>query len=365
MESRKVNKREENMLAIRNILIIFLAILMFYVISELSSILLPLVLALLIAILFQPLIIFLRRKKVPKLIILPTVSIITLGVLFIFGLIISDTTAQILEQQDYLLQRLISKVEQTLEWINSLFGSTLKMDSMIANLSSAENGQAFSNAAGGIAKGLGNFLGSFTMFSLYYILLLSGMSEYKRYLRYVGGKTQSESLLKEYENIQHSVFSYMLIKTIVSLATGLFTFLTCYFFGVKFAMFWGFTAFILNFIPSIGSIISAVFPILMGIIQFDTFQPIFFLALILFVIQFTLGNLVEPMIMGSRLRLNTLTVIFGLVFWGYIWGIPGLILSVPLLVIMKIIFERFPSFSMVGRIMGYPDKNTPHAAIDD
>ena len=364
MENKQVNNRDENLFAIRNILIIFLAVLIFPVLSELSSIILPLVLALLFAILFQPLIMFLRKKKIPKWIILPTVSIITLGVLFVIGLILSDTINQIVDQQEYLLKRLVSKIEQMLEWINGLFGLGLKMDSVLESLYSGENSNALSTAAGGLAKELGDFLGAFTMFALYYVILLSGMSEYKRYLRYVSGPEKSETLLKEYENIQKTVFSYMYIKVIISIVSGVLTFLTCYFFGIKFALFWGFTAFLLNFIPSIGSVISTFFPTMMALIQFDSFKPVIFLLIILISIESIIGNLIEPKIMGNRMRLNTLTVVFGLVFWGYIWGIPGMILSVPLLVIMKIILERFPSFSILGRIMGFPDKKAEGAASD-
>lgn len=360
-----MNEQDNILVSIRNVLIVFLAILIFYILSAMSSILLPLVLALLFAILFQPLIMFLRNKKVPRIIILPTISIITLGILFGVGVIITDTAENILEQQDYLLTRLVAKIEMTMSWINKTIGSNFNLDSVISELYNNTDSTALSDAAGGIAKGLGSFFGSFSMFALYYVLLLAGMSEYKKYIRYVGGDKNSDSLLKEYENIQYSVFSYMYIKTIISIATGLFTFLTCYFFGIKFALFWGFTAFLLNFIPSIGSIIGTVFPILMSVIQFDTFQTIFLLSVIIISIQFTLGNIVEPIIMGNRLRLNTLTVLFGLVFWGYIWGITGMILSVPLLVIMKIVLERFPSFSMFGRVMGYPDKNLTEIALDN
>lgn len=342
--------------SIKNLLIVFLVILVFYLLSVLSSILLPLVLALLFAILFQPTIMFLRKKKVPKIIILPTISILTLGILFGIGMIISDTASDIVSQQDYLLTRLVAKIEMTIGWINSTFHTKFNLDLVIKELYNNTDNEAISNAVGGVAMGLGSFFGSFSMFALYYVLLLAGMSDYRRYISYVGGSQDSQTLLKEYENIQHSVFSYMYIKTLISLATGLFTFLVCYFFEIKFALFWGFTAFLLNFIPSIGSIIGTIFPILMSIVQFDSFQPILLLGVLLTSIQFTLGNIVEPIIMGNKLRLNTLTVLFGLVFWGYIWGITGMILSVPLLVIMKIVLERFPSFSIFGRIMGYPEK---------
>ena len=144
----------------------------------------------------------------------------------------------------------------------------------------------------------------------------------------------------------------MTIKVIVSSSTGIIAGLVCMAFGVKFAVFFGFLTFLLNFIPSIGSIIATIPPVLMAMIQFDTFQRPILILIILGLVQMTIGNFIEPKIMGDRLRLNTVTVIFGLVFWGIIWGIPGMLLSVPLLVILKLILEYSDTLSVVARIMG-------------
>jgi len=342
--------------SIRNILLFFMFVLIIYLLSVLSSILLPLVLALLFAIIFQPLIMFLRSKKIPKWLILPAVSIISLIILGIVGIIISETATQIIEQQDYFVKKLTLKAQMVIDWVNEIFKLDLDTKNLVDELISSINKDFISSAAGGIAQGLGSFAGSFTMFALYYILLLAGMSEYKRYIYYVGGEN-GESLLKEYENIQRSIYSYIIVKTLISLGTGVLAYVICISFGIKFAIFWAFVTFILNYIPSIGSVTSTIFPITMGIIQFDSFQPVLFLAVLLAGAQFMMGNFIEPMILGNRLRINTLTVIFGLVFWGYIWGIAGMILAVPLLVMIKIILERFPDFAIVGRIMGYADKD--------
>jgi len=78
--------------------------------------------------------------------------------------------------------------------------------------------------------------------------------------------------------------------------------------------------------------------------------------IILLALQLTMGNFVEPKLLGNRLRLNTVTVIFGLVFWGYLWGIPGMILSVPLMVVLKLTFEYIPSTRIFARLMSYPEK---------
>jgi predicted PurR-regulated permease PerM len=171
----------------------------------------------------------------------------------------------------------------------------------------------------------------------------------------VSGEENYSELLLNYERVQRSIYSYMILKTFVCLLTGFITYLVCLIYGINFAFFWGFITFLLTFIPTVGPVLGAVPPILMAIIQYDTFQPVIILTIILLVLKLIMGNIVEPIIMGGKLRLNMLTVIFGLVFWGYLWGIAGLILSVPLMVITKLIFEQFSSLKPVARLMGTPD----------
>ncbi len=146
------------------------------------------------------------------------------------------------------------------------------------------------------------------------------------------------------------------IKTAISLVTGISAGLICWIFGLQFALFWGFMAFVLNYIPSIGSMLATVLPIFMAIIQFDQFGIILALAIVLGTSQFMIGSVIDPMIMGSRLRLNTVAVIFGLMFWGYIWGIPGMLLSVPLMVVIRLILERSEDLSIIARVMGVAEK---------
>ncbi|MDX9791067.1 MAG: AI-2E family transporter [Candidatus Kapaibacterium sp.] len=341
--------------SIKIVVIFFAAVLLFYLLNQLSSILLPLVLALLIAILVQPFINFLLRKGLPKWLILPTFSILSLAVLFGIGLIISNTISQIVDEQNYLLSRLLLKIDALLIWINETFNARLDSTLLVSEIYQSFGEGGIPEALSGFASNLGSFFGSFLFFSLYYVMLLAGMANYEEYLRYVGGE-KGAAVLREYENIRHSIFSYMWIKVLISVVTGLLTFVICVSFNIKFAIFWGFLAFLLNFIPNIGSIIGTILPILMGLIQLDSLGEITIMASLLIALQFLMGNLIEPIIMGNTLRINTLTVLFGLVFWGYIWGIPGMILSVPLLVIMKIIMERSPEFSFFARLMGYPIK---------
>jgi predicted PurR-regulated permease PerM len=185
-------------------------------------------------------------------------------------------------------------------------------------------------------------------------VLLAGMASTEKYIRYVGGQKGEEAFSK-YLQVQKSIISYMIWKTLVSLLTGGLVALVCYLFDIKFYVFWGFIAFILNYIPSIGSIAATIPPIIMGVIELETLNAILILTALLAAIQFTIGNVLEPMVMGNRLKLNTITVLFGLVFWGYLWGVTGMMLSVPLMVVLKLVLEQTSSLKFLARMMESPE----------
>ncbi|RLW70042.1 MAG: hypothetical protein B6D68_01320, partial [spirochete symbiont of Stewartia floridana] len=89
---------------------------------------------------------------------------------------------------------------------------------------------------------------------------------------------------------------------------------------------------------------------------FDSFGTTLALVTALVSTQLIVGNIIDPMLMGDRLRFNPVSILFGLLFWGYIWGIPGMLLSVPFMVIIRLLLERHDDFAILARVMGYPDK---------
>ena len=342
----------------RNILLIFLFVLIFYLLSVLSSLLIPLVLALLLAVLFHPVVNLLHKKKVPGWLVLPIISGVTLIVIFIVVNIFIYTFKQVQSEQTYLLSQLYTKLNIFLVWFNNISGMELDTSEVLKSMKDIVDKQVVAKVAGAIAKNISSFGGSFFMFGLYFVVLLSGISEYRSYLKFVGGKKNEKGMVTRYETIRNSLSSYITIKLITSMATGLFATVICLSFGIKFAVFWGLLTFLLNFIPSIGSIIATVPPIVMGIIQFNSAGKVIFMLILLSLVQLVIGSVVEPKVMGNKLRLNTVTVIFGLVFWGYLWGISGMILSVPMLVILKLVLESTPSMHMFARVMGYPESKS-------
>lgn len=349
-----MNRNQFN--TIKNILLFFLVVLIFTLMKELSNILIPFVMALLVVVLFQPLVMFLKSKRFPNFIIVPIIGLITL--LFIYGVysVISEAYSDLLDNKDYLISRLTVNLNRVVGLINNNFGTSYAENMSIRDFIDTLDANFINKAATNFAGALGSFTGSFVIFSVYYIFLLAGISNYKNYLNFVSGEIENGDILSNYEAVQKAIYSYIIIKSVISIITGLLVYIICLAFGIEFALLWGFTAFALNYIPSLGSIAGSLPPVIMAFIQFDSLNKVFFVFFLVGLSQFIMGNIFEPRMLGQRLRLNTPTVIFGLVFFGFIWGIPGMVVCIPLLVMIKLIFEQFPSLRVVARVMGSPGR---------
>lgn len=142
-------------------------------------------------------------------------------------------------------------------------------------------------------------------------------------------------------SISATIRMYLSITTIISLATGILTYIVCEFFSLQGAVLWGFMAFILNFIPTIGSIIAVLLPCLFATVQFTDLSFVLFLLASLASIQFIIGNILYPRLMGSKLNISQFVVILSLVIWGAMWGTVGMFLSVPLMMVLLIILSQF------------------------
>ncbi len=341
-----------NLAAIKNILLFFLFITIFVIMAELSAILIPFVLATLLAISFQPLIILLKNKNFPDWIIVPIVALISFLAIYGIYSIVTSMYFDILQNREFLLRKLSERILDLTTFINEITSDSYNIKYSIDEFLAIFNQDLFSKYGSILANLLGSFTGSFSLFLIFYILILVGITNYKRYLNFVAGEVEKNTLLSNFETVQRAIYSYIIIKILISFLTGMIVFITCLIFQINFALFWGFLIFILNFIPSLGSIVGSIPPILMCFIQYDSFNVTLLFFVIIATLQFMMGNFIEPRILGSRLQLNTLSVVFGLVFWGYLWGIPGMLVAVPLLVLMKLIFEQFPSTRILARVMG-------------
>lgn len=140
-----------------------------------------------------------------------------------------------------------------------------------------------------------------------------------------------------------SITTYVATKFLISLITGILFYIVGISFNLDFPFLWGFLAFLLNFIPSIGSVIATIPPILIALLTFP-FSRVLLMAIVLIVIQNIMGYIIEPLFMGRTMMLNPVAVLAGLILWGVLWGIPGMFMSAPLMALIKLVAENY-SFS--------------------
>jgi predicted PurR-regulated permease PerM len=163
---------------------------------------------------------------------------------------------------------------------------------------------------------------------------------------------RSGTLAVVLDTISVQISAYLGSLFVISLFTGLCVWGVLAWMGVDFAFTWGLLAFVLNFIPTLGSVVASVPPVLIAFIQYGDLAHPLSVAAVLAVIQFAIGNLIAPKIYGDRLNLSPVTILLFLLFWGWLWGIPGTLLSVPLAATIQITLSHIPPFAPLAVLMG-------------
>lgn len=157
--------------------------------------------------------------------------------------------------------------------------------------------------------------------------------------------------LEDIDRIEDAVTNYLGIKSLLAICSSTICYFIFISFGLHAPFLWAFLIFILSFIPFFGIAISATLPAILALAQFGTFGEAIAILLLVGGIQFLMGNLIEPKLMGNQMNVSPLVVLFALAFWGMIWGIPGMFLSVPVTVIMVIVFSKFNSTRNIAIIL--------------
>jgi predicted PurR-regulated permease PerM len=153
-------------------------------------------------------------------------------------------------------------------------------------------------------------------------------------------------------SINTQLQSYIVIKTAISLLVGFFTTIILIAYQIDFAIVWGFLTFVLHFIPNIGAMIATIFPILISLLEYGLGVTTISLTVLLLINQNLLGNFVEPHYLGRHMDLSPVFVLFSLIFWGWVWGIAGMFLAVPIAAAMKIFFSNIDALKPIAILMG-------------
>ena len=203
-----------------------------------------------------------------------------------------------------------------------------------------------------IVSGMTNFASQSGVVFIYVIFLLVEQQFFDIKLNaIVRNKARREQVRALLDRMGRDIQSYILIMTFVSTITAILSYGVMVAVGLEHAAFWAFLIFILNFIPTIGSIIGTALPSLYGLLQFGDFKLFLILLAAIGVIQFLIGNILQPRLSAKTLNLSQFVVILSLFVWGAMWGIVGMFLAVPITAILMIVFANFPSTRVLAAVL--------------
>ena len=290
--------------------------------SAAKVILVPFLLSVFIAIICAPPLFWLQRKGLPKWLAL---LIIVSGVLFI-GLVIGSLVGSSVDDFSRNLPSYEHKLQQQTASFITWLGTKGFDSSSLALTELFHPGTAVKFTAT-LFNGLGSALtNTFLILMTVIFILLEAAGMPAKLARVFGG---SEETLERFNEFISNIKHYMVIKTLSSLLTGLLVFLLLTIVGVDYPLLWGLLAFAMNFVPNIGSILAAIPVVVLTLIQLDPLQALL-VAIGYLVINMLIGTALEPRFMGRELGLSTLVVFLSLLFWGWVLGPVGMLLSVPL-----------------------------------
>ena len=211
--------------------------------------------------------------------------------------------------------------------------------------------------AASIASSFAGILASGGLISIYVLFLFLEQGRFDDKISALSGAGGQEGdVRKIIDRVRNDIQKYISIKMFTSSLTGLLSYLFLRAVDVDFAGVWGLVIFLLNFIPTVGSIIATIFPAMIALAQSDGYNLFLLVLAGIGILQIGIGNILEPRLMGSSFNLSPIVILLNLGLWGYIWGIPGMFLCVPFLIILTIILSHFPQTRYISIILSSDGK---------
>lgn len=334
-----------------------------------SSVLIPLTIAVLVSLVFEPVLNKLNKKfKIPWAIGIIIILITLMISISLIGTLLFNSVKTVLSMYPKYEER-ITFIYQT---IAQLFQLPYDAEnSLFVNLwSQLGVRKAVQDFALNFSTSLIGFMKDFVMVCLFAFFFMLELKYFRPKIEYAFEVARENATLQNNSNpedekkskgrisgiitdIIQQVTKYVSVKFFISLLTAVLAYLGCLLVGLDFPIIWAFIAFVLNFIPNFGSIISVIGTTAFAVLQFWPNPGRMIIVLIFMTaINFCLGNIIEPRVQGKNLGLSPFVIIASLSMWGYIWGFVGLILAVPMMVTLKIICENFSILQPISIFIG-------------
>jgi predicted PurR-regulated permease PerM len=337
---------------------------------EIKPIAVPLIIAGFLSVLSSPILAWLVEHRIPKFIAVFMTVLSNIAVVVVILLLVGSSLRAFSDSLPIYQKRLEDRARSAFSWLEDMGINTSELNWLRdepllpdPNLDPAEleeaieeppqgerllNLSALVEVLGSTLRSLASLTAMTVLVFLMMVFILFEASGFPRRLEIaLGWKDKDlERLWQAKREIQH----YLGIKTAVSLATGFFIYLWVLFSGVEFPLLWGLIAFLLNYIPSLGSILASIPATVIAFIETGPAQALL-VVLGYLIVNIVLGNFVEPHLMGRQFGISTLVVFLSLVFWGWVWGPVAMLLSVPLTMILKILLEHTEDLRWMARLI--------------
>lgn len=301
-------------------------------------------LALFIAVVSMPAIRWMEGKKIPRAIAILIVLLLILTFIYIVVALVGDSVQSFNANKDVYMAKLTSQVNSMTVWLTSIGIPAQTVD--VATLFEKADVMALVTR---LVGGIGVIFGDFFVIFLSVVFILAETTTFPT--KFARAFSNSQDKMVHVNNILEKIRHYLAIKTAASLLTGVLVSIGLVIIGVDYPFLWGMLAFLLNYIPNIGSIIAAIPAVILALVQLGPIATLW-TAIVFFAVNNLVGNFLEPRFMGKMLGLSTFVVFLSLIFWGYIFGSVGMFLSVPLTMTIKIALDTNQKTRWLGIMLG-------------
>ena len=330
------------------LLLIIVIPILFYLLKILSFIFIPLVFSMFIALLFLPILRNLRRRNIPKYLSILLVLLLIVAGVWIGVELVKLSSREILTSDSHFFDKAQLKINTLVANIESFFG--IQQVEGVQTISRYLNKDVILNNLSPTVSFITKFLTALLTTTFFVVLWLAESINVERLINRTILK-QKHTSIKTFRKIEKDLIKFIKVKFLVSFLTGVGTGLACYFFDVSFPIFWGLFAFIINFVQMVGSFITVILLSIFAFVELEMSSILLFFVISITSVQVLFGAILEPIFMGKSFSINIIAVLVMLMFWGFIWGVPGLIMAIPITVFIKIILEQFPRTKIISDLL--------------
>jgi len=291
-----------------------------------------------------PPLLWLKDKHIPSVLAVSIVMAVMILIILLIGAQIGTSFSSFLTE----LPSLQSRIREQVSELSALVSSK---DFVVKEKYFLEfiNPESIMKLTANLLTGVSSVLSDLVLILLTVTFILLEVSSFPIKLRAILGDPKQK--FPQFTKFADDMKRYMVIKTLISLATGILIAFWLYILGVDYPILWGFLAFLLNYIPNIGSLVAAIPAVILAFIQLGLGSAVMVIVGYI-VVNFIIGNIIEPRLMGRKLGLSTLVVFLSLIFWGALLGLVGAILSIPLTMTLKFAFESGESTKWIAVLLG-------------